>query len=61
MVLSFEIREASAKVRTGPPKDDDEDYASDVWAGVVPLKLERQQPIPDPLLKGGIDLPLYLK
>lgn len=61
LVLSFGIREASAKVRTGPPKDDDEDYASNVWAGVVPLKLERQEPIPDPLLKEGIAVPSYLK
>lgn len=61
MVLSFQIREASAKVRMGPPKDDDKDYDTDVWAGVIPLKLERQEPIPDPLLKKGTTLPDYLK
>lgn len=61
LVLSMEIKEASAKVRTGPPKDDEEDYASDVWAGVVPLHIQRQAPIPDPLLKGGVDIPSYLK
>ena len=61
MVLSFHVREVSAKVRMGPPKDDDEDYASDVWAGVLPLKMERQKPIPDPLLKEGVALPVYLK
>jgi uncharacterized protein len=61
MLLSFEIEEASAKVRTGPPKDDEEDYDLDMWAGVVPLKLQRQTPISDPMLKHGIELPAYLK
>lgn len=61
MVLAFDIEEASAKVRTGPPKDDDEDYNLDIWAGVVPLALTRQQPVSDPLLKSGIPLPPSLK
>jgi uncharacterized protein len=61
MVLSFDILEASAKVRTGGPKDDDEDYNLDIWAGVVPLKTERKEPIPDDVLKPGIALPDYLK
>lgn len=61
MLLSFKIEEASAKVRTGPPLDDDEDYALDVWAGVVPIKLERQNPLPDESMKDGISLPPYLK
>jgi nitroimidazol reductase NimA-like FMN-containing flavoprotein (pyridoxamine 5'-phosphate oxidase superfamily) len=61
MVLSFEIIEASAKVRTGSPKDDDEDYTMDVWAGVVPLKIQRQEPIADELLKSGVKIPDYLK
>jgi nitroimidazol reductase NimA-like FMN-containing flavoprotein (pyridoxamine 5'-phosphate oxidase superfamily) len=60
MVLSFGITEVSAKVRVGPPKDDDEDYNLDVWAGVVPLKLERQLPVPDPALKAGLKVPSYL-
>ncbi len=60
MLLSFEIREASAKVRTGPPKDDEEDYALDVWAGVLPLKIQQQSAIPDPALKPGVHLPSYL-
>jgi len=60
MVLSFEIKEASAKVRTGPPKDDDEDYDLDVWAGVQPLKIQRLAAIPDPALKAGLELPPYL-
>ncbi len=60
MVLSFEINEASAKVREGDPKDDEEDYDLNVWAGVQPLKLEKQSLIPDPLLKAGIAIPAYL-
>jgi hypothetical protein len=61
MLLSFKIEEASAKVRTGPPKDDEEDYTLDVWAGVVPLKIVRTPPQPDPALKPGIPLPAYLE
>ena len=60
MVLKFKIEEASSKVRTGEPKDDEEDYGLDVWAGVVPLKIERQSAIADPALKDGIKLPDYL-
>lgn len=60
MVLKFKIEEASAKVRTGPPKDDEEDYSMDTWAGVVPLHLQRDTPIADPQLKVGVALPAYL-
>lgn len=60
MVLSFEIKEASAKIRTGHPKDDEVDYSLDIWAGVQPIKLERLPVIPDPALKHGIELPSYL-
>ena len=61
MVLSFTIDEASAKVRTGPPIDDDEDYSLDIWAGVVPFKLERMLPVRDIKLNQGVVLPEYLK
>lgn len=61
LVLAIHINEASAKVRTGPPKDDADDYNSDIWAGVVPLQLERKAVMPDPLLKGGVEIPPYLK
>src|SRR6478609_8033998 len=61
LVLSFDLTEASAKVRTGPPKDDEEDYAMDVWAGVWPVKQQRLAPIPDPLLKSGVLIPNYMK
>jgi len=58
-VLSLPITEASAKVRTGPPLDDDEDYALDVWAGVIPLKLVAESPIADPRLTKLIAAPDY--
>jgi nitroimidazol reductase NimA-like FMN-containing flavoprotein (pyridoxamine 5'-phosphate oxidase superfamily) len=61
MVLRFPISEASAKVRTGPPKDDQEDYELNVWAGVLPLSLKKMPLIPDPLLKEGVSVPAYLK
>jgi nitroimidazol reductase NimA-like FMN-containing flavoprotein (pyridoxamine 5'-phosphate oxidase superfamily) len=54
-VLAFDLDEASAKVRTGPPVDDDEDYELDVWAGVVPLTLQPGPLAPDPLLGDGIE------
>ncbi|MBL7847486.1 MAG: pyridoxamine 5'-phosphate oxidase family protein [Cyclobacteriaceae bacterium] len=61
MVLSFLIEEVSAKVRSGPPKDDEEDYSMDVWAGVQPLSLVRGALIADPALKPGVAVPAYLK
>ena len=58
-VLSLPIDEASAKVRTGPPVDDEEDYALPAWAGVVPLSLKAGEPVPCPRLAPGIELPPY--
>jgi uncharacterized protein len=58
--LALPIAEGSAKVRTGPPLDDDEDYALDAWAGVVPMRLETLPPVPDPRLRGDIETPGYL-
>jgi nitroimidazol reductase NimA-like FMN-containing flavoprotein (pyridoxamine 5'-phosphate oxidase superfamily) len=46
-VMAMDLAEVSAKVRNGPPVDDAEDYALPVWAGVVPLKIERGEPIVD--------------
>lgn len=60
MVIRFKIEEVSAKIRTGDPKDDDEDYDLNIWAGVVPLALKRSAPIADISLKEGIPLPEYL-
>jgi hypothetical protein len=64
-LLSLEINEASAKVRTGPPIDDEGDLKSDVWAGVLPLKIISEEPINDLLTNGvanqNIPLPDYIK
>ena len=60
-VVAMPIEYASAKVRTGPPGDDEEDYALPVWAGVLPLALTAQAPIDDPLLTPGIPVPEYIK
>ncbi len=59
-VLEFTIEEASAKVRTGPPLDDEEDYQLPVWAGILPLKLEAKTPIADPRLAQGTPVPGYV-
>jgi nitroimidazol reductase NimA-like FMN-containing flavoprotein (pyridoxamine 5'-phosphate oxidase superfamily) len=59
-VLSLPLVEASAKVRTGPPLDDEEDYAMSVWAGVLPLRLEKGEPIKDPRLPEGVPIPEYV-
>jgi uncharacterized protein len=56
-VLSMALAEASAKVRTGPPADDEADYAMDIWAGVLPLQLQPLTPVDDPRLPPGIRPP----
>ena len=58
-VLSLPLDEASAKVRTGPPLDDEEDYELPVWAGVIPLRMVANAPHPDPRLPVEIDPPPY--
>ena len=60
-VLKLRLIEVSAKVRTGPPIDDEEDYELPVWAGVVPLKLTASAPISDERLPRGIQPPTYAK
>lgn len=59
-VLALPIEEASAKTRTGPRIDDDEDMRLDVWAGEIPLALQTLTPRPDPLLAAGIELPEHV-
>lgn len=59
-VLSLDLSEASAKIRTGPPIDDEEDMNIEVWAGVIPLNMALQSPVADPALKPGIDPPDYV-
>lgn len=56
-VLSLPLTEASAKIRTGNPVDDEEDYELDVWAGVLPVHLTTSEPINDDRLKDGIGVP----
>ncbi len=60
-VLEFSIEDASAKVRTGPPVDEEEDYALEVWAGVLPLAITPREPIADPRLAPGVDVPEYVQ
>src|SRR5215470_2763297 len=60
-VLALQLEEVSAKVRTGGPVDDEEDYALPVWAGVLPLPVGVGNPIPDARLSPGTEIPLYLK
>ncbi len=57
LVLSLPIEEASAKVRSGGPVDDEEDYALPVWAGVLPLRVVPQEPVADDRLPDGIAVP----
>jgi nitroimidazol reductase NimA-like FMN-containing flavoprotein (pyridoxamine 5'-phosphate oxidase superfamily) len=60
-VVEFVVDEASAKVREGPPLDDEKDYALAVWAGVLPLRLQADEPMPDPRLPGSVAPPGYLE
>jgi hypothetical protein len=53
------IAEFSAKVRQGPPIDDEDDYAFHTWAGVVPLHTVAEKPIPDQRCGTGIPVPAY--
>lgn len=59
-VLEFSIEEASAKIRQGPPVDDEVDYSLPVWAGVLPLRLEAKTPIPDSRLAASTEVPQYV-
>ena len=59
-VLRLPITEASAKIRTGDPVDDDEDYSMNVWAGVLPITLTPGEPVADIKLKDGIEIPDYV-
>src|SRR5215467_773061 len=59
-VLALSLDEASVKARAGGPKDDDEDYALDYWAGVVPITMSVGQPQPDPRLRPDIALPAHI-
>ncbi len=60
-VLRFDMEEASAKVRVGPPADDEQDYALPVWAGVLPLRLMAGTPKPDARMASGAKPPDYIE
>jgi len=59
-VLELPLDEASVKVRTGPPKDDPEDYDTEIWAGVVPARLTFGAAEPDPALRTGLSIPDHI-
>jgi uncharacterized protein len=54
-VLALPLDEVSVKIRTGPPLDDEEDYALPAWAGVIPLHIHAGAPLPDPRLASGVE------
>ena len=60
-VVAVSIASASAQMRSGPPLDDEADYALPIWAGVLPLALVSRAPEPDPRLPAGIALPPSLR
>jgi nitroimidazol reductase NimA-like FMN-containing flavoprotein (pyridoxamine 5'-phosphate oxidase superfamily) len=59
-VLAVPLEEASAKIRTGPPIDDDQDYALPIWAGVLPLNMATGTPVKDPRLSHPVEPPDYV-
>jgi nitroimidazol reductase NimA-like FMN-containing flavoprotein (pyridoxamine 5'-phosphate oxidase superfamily) len=60
-VVSIPIDVAAAKIRTGPPLDDEDDYALPIWAGVLPIALKPQPALPDPRLGNDILVPGYVR
>ena len=60
-VVEFRIEEASAKCRQGPPLDEECDYRLPVWAGVIPLEMRCQPPVPDDNLMDSVALPSYVR
>jgi uncharacterized protein len=58
-ILCMSLAEASAKMRTGPPKDDEADRGWPVWAGVIPIALTAGDPQPDPALGAGFEAPIW--
>ena len=61
LVIEVPIREASAKIRTGPPVDETRDLEIDIWAGVIPLRLETGEPIADEHTSEGTPVPDYVR
>jgi uncharacterized protein len=61
LVLRLPIEEFSAKVRQGPPIDDEEDYSFPTWAGVIPLEIKADPPVDDPKLIVNTPVPEYVR
>ena len=61
LVLELPLIEASAKIRTGPPIDEPSDYDLRVWAGELPLSFVAREPVADPRLVAGIEVPAYIQ
>ena len=59
-VMALSLQEASVKARSGGPKDEEEDYALDYWAGVLPVSTTIGPPQPDPLLRPGVEVPEHI-
>jgi nitroimidazol reductase NimA-like FMN-containing flavoprotein (pyridoxamine 5'-phosphate oxidase superfamily) len=59
-VLAVPLAEASVKIRTGPPKDEPEDYRTGIWAGVLPVRTVVGEPEPDPALAPGVEAPAHI-
>jgi nitroimidazol reductase NimA-like FMN-containing flavoprotein (pyridoxamine 5'-phosphate oxidase superfamily) len=60
-VLTMPLEECSAKVRTGSPGDDEEDYELPIWAGVIPVQMRVLPPIDDPRLLTGLTAPPHVQ
>lgn len=61
LVLALPLVEVSAKVRAGPPVDDEADYQLPVWAGVIPLRLQASPPVSDPRLRRDMEPPAHAR
>lgn len=61
LVIALPLAEASAKIRSGPALDDEEDYGLPVWAGIIPLALTSSAPVDDERLVAGVSAPEYAR
>ena len=56
-IMTMRIDEASSKIRSGPPGDNEEDCCLPIWGGIIPVRMQVLDPVPDPRIIGGIDPP----